>query len=135
MGDQRHIVIMCLSVCDSCLSCKNKQFLIQRPNVPSYPSRPHLPRGGLKILPGIPRPEVLLPQHPTESLWFGKYGKSVRGSIRRLLPPHSGASIPSRIPGGWQPHKHDHENALHVQRTSSRHTFPSRRRLCQPGIE
>ena len=35
-----------------------------------------------------------------ESLWFGKYGKPVRGSIRRLLPPHSGASIPSRIPGG-----------------------------------
>ena len=40
--------------------------------------------------------------HP-ESLWFGKYGKPVRGSVRRLLPPHSGASIPSRIPGWWQP--------------------------------
>ena len=70
-----------------------------------------------------------------ESLWFGKYGKPVRGSIRQLLPPHSGVSIPSRIPGWWQPHKHDLENAVHVQRTSSRHAFPSRRnRLCRPGI-
>ena len=35
-----------------------------------------------------------------ESLWFGNYGKLVRGSVRRLIPPHSGASIPSRIPEG-----------------------------------
>ena len=33
-----------------------------------------------------------------ESLWFGNYGKLVRRSVRRLRPPQSGASIPSRIP-------------------------------------
>ena len=71
-----------------------------------------------------------------ESLWFGKYGKPVQGPICRLLPPHSRASIPMHIPGGWQPHKHNHENMLHVQWMSSCHAFPSCHHcLCQPGIE
>ena len=72
----------------------------------------------------------------TESLWFGKYGKSVRGSICWLLPPHSRASIPLAHSQWVATHKHDHENTLHVQRTSSRHALPSRHHhLCRPGIE
>ena len=40
------------------------------------------------------------------------------------------------IPGGWQPHKHNHENVLHVQRTSSHYAFPSCcHRLHRPGID
>ena len=60
-----------------------------------------------------------------------KVWQTCTGSICRLLPLHSGASIPSRVPGGWQPHKH-----AHVQWTSSHHAFPSRRhRLDRPATE